>query len=145
MAKTPIAPDKLKALLPTSIGGWQRTAVESTGAGGVGSQAEGTYTSGDKSFRLKIVDMAALGALAGLGSAMGVTSDREDADGYEKTGTVDGHMQLEQWSRGSSSGKFSVMVGNRFMVEADGSAGSIDELKAAVAAVSPDALEDLAG
>lgn len=144
-SKTPVAPDKLKQLLPSAIGSWQRTALESSGAGGVGSQAEGTYTSGDKSFQLKIVDMAALGALAGIGSAMGVTSDREDADGYEKTGTVDGHMQTEKWSKGSSSGKFGVMVGNRFMIEAEGSVGSIDELKAAVAAIDVDALEGLGG
>ena len=37
------------------------------------------------------------------------------------------------------------MVANRFMIEAVGDANSIDDLKAAVAAVDQGKLEDLAG
>lgn len=142
--KTPaIAADKLQALLPGSIGSYQRTATEANAIGGMGSSAEGTYTAGGNSFQLKIADLNALGALAGIGSAMGVSQSRQDADGYEKTGTVDGHMQSEKWRSGAHSGKFSIMVGNRFLIEADGSAASIDELKAAVAAVDQSALASL--
>jgi len=80
-----------------------------------------------------------------MGAALGVEQSREDEDGYEKTGTVDGQMQTESWSKSGSSGKFGRMVAERFLVEADGSAGSIDELKAAVATIDPDDLEDLVG
>ncbi len=139
----PIDPSKLQALLPASVGGYTRTAVEANGVGGLGASADGTYTAGDKSFHLKVTDMAAMGALAGLGSAMGVSQSKQDAEGYSRTGTVDGHMQTEEW-RNSGSGKFGVVIGNRFMVEADGQAGSIDELKAAVAAIDPGALAGLA-
>jgi hypothetical protein len=139
----PVPMAKLQELLPTSIGSYQRTAVEASGAGAMGSQAEGTYGSGDKSFHLKVIDMSALGALAGIGAATGVEQSREDADGYEKTGVVDGQMRSEKWNRSSSSGKYSVVVGNRFMIEADGNAGSIDELKAAVAKVDQAALAGL--
>ena len=75
---------------------------------------------------------------------MGVQQSREDADGYERTGTVNGQMQTESWNKSSGRGKFGVMVGNRFMIEADGSAGSIDELKAAVATVDQGNLLSLA-
>ena len=34
---------KAQALLPASIGSYQRTAIESTGMGAVGSEAEGTF------------------------------------------------------------------------------------------------------
>jgi hypothetical protein len=74
---------------------------------------------------------------------MGVQQSKEDADGYDRTATVDGQIQTEAWSRSGSSGKYGTTVANRFMVEASGSAGSIDELKAAVAAVDEGALEDL--
>lgn len=141
--KPAVEPAKLQALLPTAIGGYQRTALEATSLGGMGSEANGTYTAGDKSFRLKVTDMAAMGAIAGIGGALGVSQTREDAEGYERTGTVDGRMQSEKW-RKSGSGSFSVVVGNRFMVEAEGSAGSIDELKAAVASVNEATLVGLA-
>ena len=127
-------------LLPAAIGSYQRTAVEANALGGMGSEAEGTYTSGSNSFRLKITDMAAMGALAGIGSAMGVQHSQQDANGYEKTGTVDGAIQNESWHSDSHSGKFGRVVAKRFMIEADGSAASIDELKAAVAQIDPGAL-----
>lgn len=134
-AKAAVPAAALQALLPASLAGYQRTASEAMAMAGAGSSAEGTYTAGDNSFRLKITDMAALGALAGLGSAMGVEVNRQDGDGYEKTGTVDGHMQSEEWRSGERRGKFMVIVGDRFSIEAEGTAASIDELKAAVAAV----------
>ena len=87
--------------------------------------------------------MAALGSIAAMGSAMGVSSSKSDANGYEKAGTVDGHMQTEEWHKDSHSGKFGVMLANRFSVEAEGNAASIDELKAAVATIDQGALEKL--
>jgi len=132
--KPPIPAAQLAALLPPAIGAYQRTATESNGAGVVGSTAQGTYAAGDRSFTLRIVDMAALGALAGMGSAMGVEQSRSDSTGYEKTGTVDGHMQTEAWRPADHSGKFGKVMG-RFSVEAEGSAESVDELKAAVETV----------
>ena len=131
----PVDVARMQALLLPAIGSYQRTAVESTGMGAVGSQAEGTYTAGPNSFQLRIIDMSALGALAGLGSAMGVQHSREDADGYDRTASVDGQMQSEAWSKSGHNGKFGVIVANRFMIEADGTAASIDELKAAVATI----------
>ena len=142
-AQAAVAPAAMSALLPTAIGGYQRTAVESAGAGNIGGSAEGTYTAGDKSFRLRLIDMNGLGALAGLGAAFGVEQSREDANGYERTGSVNGQMQTEEWHK-DGRGKFAVTLANRFMIEAEGQAGNIDELKAAVAAVDQSALAALA-
>lgn len=143
--KPAVEPSKLQALLPAAVAGYQRTATEANGLGGMGSEASGTYEVGGKSFRLKVTDMAAMGAIAGIGSAMGVTQSREDANGYERTGTVDGRMQSEKWNKATSSGSFSIVVANRFMIEAEGSAASIDELKGAVASVDQSALKGLGG
>ena len=142
--KSPAAdPAKLAALLPASVGAYQRTATESAALGGMGANAEGTYSAGDKSFKLTVTDMSAMGALTGLGAAMNVQQSREDADGYERTTTVDGQIQTEAWNKTSGSGKFSRTIANRFTVQAEGSAASIDELKAAVASIDPDDLNDL--
>lgn len=140
----PVAGSALQALLPAALGTYQRTAVESAAVGQMGSNAEGTYKAGDKTIRLEITDMAALGGLAGIASAMGVEQSREDADSYERTTTVNGQMQTEEWNKTTSRGKFGTMVAGRFMVEAKGEAGSIDELKAAVAAIDPGQLAALA-
>lgn len=141
----PVSAAQMQAMLPGSIGAYQRTATESAAMGQMGSQASATYESGPHRFTLKIVDMSAMGALAGMGAALGVEQSREDAESYERTQTVDGQMRTEAWNKGSNTGKFGVIVSNRFLIEADGSAANIDELKSAVATVDQEELEDLAG
>ncbi|MBT2185754.1 Yip1 family protein [Sphingobium nicotianae] len=138
-----VAPDALQALLPGAIGGYQRTAVESQRVGPA-SNAEGTYEASGKSFKLKVSDMTVVGAIAGMATAFGVEQNREDGDSYEHTTTKDGNLTIEKWDRGDSSGTFSTMVGKRFMIEAEGEAGSIDELKAAVATIDLGKLASLA-
>lgn len=112
--------------------------------GAVGSNAEGTYTAGDKTIHLTVTDMAALGGIAGMAGAMGVEQNREDANGYERTTTVDGQIRVEKWNPSEGRGKFGTMVGGRFMIEASGEVGSIDELKAAVNAIDAGQLAALA-
>jgi len=129
------APSALQALLPASIGNYARTSVESAAAGPGGTRAQGTYESGDKRIELSVHDMAALGAMASLGGAFGVESNKEDADGYERTSTKGGNLVVEKWNKTNGEGSFTTMVGKRFMIEAEGQAGSIDELKAAVASI----------
>lgn len=140
----PLAPSQLSPLLPGSIGAYARVAISST-AMGMGSQAEATYEAGDQRFDLRVIDMAAMGGLAGIASAMGVEHTEEDADGYERVYKDGDRMVTEEWSKSGSSGKYGVILGDRFMVEAEGDAGSIDELKAAVATVDAGKLQGLAG
>lgn len=143
-APKPVDMAALQALLPASIGAYQRTSIESAGVGGVGSKAEAVYQNGDKQIRLEIVDIAGLGAVAGIAGAMGVEQSREDANGYERTTTVNGAIQTEKWNKTNQSGSFGTQVAGRFMVQAEGEAGSIDELKAAVAGIDRGKLESLA-
>lgn len=140
----PIDVAQLQALLPASIGAFQRSSVESTGVGGIGSTAEASYKNGDKTLNVRIVDMAAMGAVAGIVGSLGVEQNREDENGYERTRTVDGAIQTEKWEKKASRGSFGTMVAGRFMIEAEGDAGSIDELKAIVAGIDRGKLESLA-
>lgn len=141
-----VAPDALQGLLPDSISGYRRTSIESQsmGAAGVGgSNAEARYEAGDKNFRLSITDTSALGGLAAMGAALNVQSNKQTADGYEKTSTIDGRLVNERWSN-DGNGEFGMMIKNRFMVQAEGKVASIDELKGAVAAVGLGKLEAMA-
>jgi hypothetical protein len=142
-----VDPAVLKTYLPDSVGGLPRTEVsaQSAGAAGLGAaNAEGVYTKGDSRITLTVTDLAGAGAMAAMASAMGVQTERQTATGYEKVGTVNGRMTTEEWDRDSKSGKFGVLVANRFMIQAEGSGTSIDALKAAVAAVGPDRFEGMA-
>lgn len=146
-AVSAVPADTLKALLPASVAGFNRTSVESSsgGVGGIqGSNAQGEYTKGDATFTLNVTDMAAAGGLAGMAGAFNVSSNRETATGYEKMGKVDGRMTTENYDRSSRTGEYSVLVANRFMVQAQGSNVSMDELKAAVGAVGLGRLDGLA-
>lgn len=139
-----VAPADLQALLPASIGAYRRIAVESVRAG-PGSQAEATYEAGDRRFTLKVADMAFLGAMAGMAGTLGVEANKEDADGYERATTRDGNLIVEKWDRSAEDGRYATMVDKRFLIEAEGKAGSIDELKAAVATISTGKLAALGG
>jgi hypothetical protein len=140
-------PEVLKAYLPASVAGFDRTEVEAStgGVGGLqGSGVTGRYARGDASLRLEVTDLGAAGAFAGMASAFNVKSSKETATGYEKVGKVDGRYTQESYDRDSRHGEYSVLVGDRFMVEASGDGVSIDELKAAVGAVGIQRLEALA-
>lgn len=140
-------PEVLKAYLPGAVAGYSRTGVsaESGGAGGMGaSTAKGTYQRGDATMNLSVVDMGATGALAGMAGAFNVQSSHEENGRYEKIGKVDGRMTTESYDRNSKHGEYSVMVADRFMVQAEGDNVSIDELKAAVGSMNVGRLEGLA-
>jgi hypothetical protein len=142
-----LSPEALRNLLPASLGAYRRVEISSAGAdtGGIGgARAEARYDNGDSSITLELTDMAAVGALSALGTAFNAQSSRETETGYEKTGVVDGKLVTESWDRQSGSGSYSVIVANRFMVEANGSAPGIDALKQAVDAVGIGKLEALA-
>jgi hypothetical protein len=139
-----VSPDALQSMLPTSVAGFTRTTVSSQGgsaAGIGGSNAEGEYTLADKSFKLSVTDANAMGALATLGGALNVQSSKTTATGYEKTQMVGGRMVSEEWDNSDSHGKFTTMVGSRFIVAAEGSAPNIDTLKQAVATIDMGRLE----
>ena len=142
-----IDPEKLKALLPGDVAGAPRTDVSSTSAGAAGfdaSDAEATYQNGAARITLKVTDLAAAGGFVAIAGAMNVQSDHVTSNGYEKVSTINGRLTTEKYDTPSKSGEYSVIVSNRFSVEADGSGVDMGALKAAVAAVGPDRLEALA-
>jgi hypothetical protein len=142
-----IDPNVLKNMLPDNVAGAPRTEISAVTAGAAGmggSDAEATYQNGDAHITLKVADIAAAGGLAALAGAVNVQEDKETATGYEKVNTINGRLTTEEYDNQSKSGKYSVMVASRFVISADGSGVTMDQLKAAVAAVGPDRLEALA-
>jgi hypothetical protein len=139
--------DQLKGMLPASLPGYARgdVSADSGGVGGLqGSSAEATYTKGDARITLKVSDIAAAGAMATLGGALGVNSEHQTATGYEKVHMDGGKMVSEKWDSQSKSGDYTVMVASRFAIEAEGSGADMADLKAAVQSIPADRLASLA-
>jgi hypothetical protein len=142
-----IDPNLLKAMLPDNVGGAPRTEISAVTAGSAGlggSDAEATYQNGDVHITLKVADIAAASGFGAMAGALNVQEDKETATGYEKVQTINGRLTTEKYDNQSKSGEYSVLVGGRFVISADGNGVPIDTLKAAVAAVGPDRVAALA-
>jgi len=138
--------DTLKGLLPGGVAGYSRTSLQtnSGGAGGMSmATASGDYEKNGSRFSLSVTDMGGMAGLAAMANAVDAQSSEETASGYKKAGKVNGRMTIEEWDRDAKSGQYSVIVGNRFTVEAQGNAENVDALKQAVGAVNLTALESL--
>lgn len=143
----PVDPAALKAMLPERLGGYTRSSLEtsSMGAGSVGgAQASAAYALGDRVINVELTDMAAMGALAGMGAALNINQEKETSDGFDRTRTENGQMVQEAWSNSSHSGHYKRMVGGRFMISVDGQADSFDTLKTMGASFSESQLASLA-
>jgi hypothetical protein len=141
-----LAPASLKDLLPASVGGYARGDV-STGLGpepGM-AKARARYVKGTSAFVLEVTDLGAIGAVGAAAEARGVESVRRTATGYEKITTAAGRMVTEEWDTASRSGRYSIVAADRFAISAEGSADTVDVLKAAVETVNAARLRALAG
>lgn len=140
-----LTPDRLKPFLPDTLMGMPRTEMNAERNGAMGmqiSQADATYANDDgRSVRLQITDTGSAKGLLGLASWAGVEGEHQTSNGYEKTYRQDGRLVHEKWN--GSDGEFAVVLGDRFTVEVDGTASSIDDLKTALAQVNLGGLEAL--
>lgn len=138
----------LKALLPESLGSFRRNSAsgERTAMGGMNvSVAEGDYDDGGAgSIRLKITDLGGAGLmLAGVAAWSMVEIDRESDNTRERSGKLDGRPFHERFNNRDRSGEFALVVGQRFMVEAQGHQVDLGTLKGAVTAVNLAKLESM--
>ncbi|TAE54428.1 MAG: transposase [Bacteroidetes bacterium] len=138
---------ELKELLPSRTGGLAQTNSEGQTAGSMGftiSQANAEYEEGDKRISISIVDAAGTGAVVmGMAAWTMTTVDRESSDGYERTGTFEGHKSYEKYDKGSESASLSLFIANRFIVSVDGSKVSMDDVKGAAKDINLRKLEGL--
>jgi hypothetical protein len=108
------------------------------------TEAHAQYGGADgRSLTLEVTDMGTAKGLMAMAGRMAPEGEKSTDHGYEKTYTTDGRLTHEAWDERSGSGEYSVIVGQRFTVKANGNAGSIDDLKEAVASVDLGKLEAL--
>jgi hypothetical protein len=142
-----LAPDQIKSFLPESLGNLKRTSSSAQRNNAMGmqiSEATAEY-SGDNNqhITLEVTDTGGAKGFMAMAAAMAPEEEKETDHGYEKTYTADGNMVHEAWDTQSKSGEYSVVLGKRFTVKANGNVDSIDQLKQAVTSVDMSKLESL--
>jgi hypothetical protein len=142
-----LAPDRLKAFVPQTLGGLPRTelSVERNGALGIQvATANGEFSDGSgRNLRLEITDSGGASGLMALAGWATLEQERETSSGYERTRKENGRMVHEEWNRDGGSGEYGVVLGERFLVKVAGNASSVDDLKSAVAGLDLAGLEAL--
>lgn len=142
-----VAPETLKSFVPAAIDGMARKEISSSSAAAMGLESQtvtAAYEAGERRITLTITDLGGAGALAAMAGAFNVKAS-EEADGrYSRVGKVDGRMTAESYDSNSGESEYSVLVGDRFMVQASGEKVPVDRLKSAVADIGLDRLAALA-
>jgi hypothetical protein len=140
-----LPPDRLKPFIPETLAGMPRTEFSAERNNAMGmqiSEARATFADeAGRSVRLQITDAGTAKGLLGLANWAGVEGEKQSDSGYEKTYRADGRLIHEAWH--GDSGEYTVVVSDRFTVQVEGNAGSIDQLKEAVADLDLSGLEDL--
>jgi signal transduction histidine kinase len=143
----PVDQTLLKAMLPEAIGNMKRNKFEAEKVAMANfklSKAEAGYSDDQgQSANLTITDAGGAAPFAMLAAWALIEQERETDDGYEKMGKVDGRAVHEKYNKKTRDGEYSVVVANRFLVEAQGHQIDMDTLKQAVTGIGLDKLEAL--
>jgi hypothetical protein len=114
----------LKALLPDTLPGMQRTNAEGSSQqalGMKGSQATGDYQGqGGARAQIKIVDAAAVSGLINVAQSFVANTASESDSGYEKQANVGGRLVHEKYDNNSKHGELNAIVAKRFTVDVTG-------------------------
>jgi hypothetical protein len=142
-----LAPDQIKAFLPDSLGGLKRISTSAQRNHAMGmqiSEATAEYA-GDhgQHITLEVTDTGGAKGFIAMATAMAPEEEKETDHGYEKTYSADGHLIHEEWNSQSRYGEYSVVMGKRFTVKANGNVDSIEQLKQAVASIDLGKLESM--
>lgn len=142
-----LAPDRLKSFVPDELAGLNRSSIAAERSGAMGLQvstANATYTNDQgREVRLEITDAGNAKGLLGLASWAGVEGEREENGRREKTFREDDRLMHEEWDSNANRGQYVVVVGDRFTVKVEGTAGSVGELRDAAEELDLNGLADL--
>src|SRR5690606_4391264 len=137
---------QLKAFLPGTLGGLDRQALSANRQAAMGmqvSEASATYADDAQRVEIEVTDLVALGGMMAMATAFGGESESESESGYERTYVRDGQRIHERWDATSGYGEYSVLVGDRFQVEASGQVADMGQLKRMVGSMDLDGLARL--
>jgi hypothetical protein len=137
----------LKAMLPDSVAGMQRTNAAGSNEQALGvktSNATGDYQgSGDARLHIKIADVSGVSGLLGLAGAFGQKTDSESDSGFEKDTTIGGRQFHEKFQKAGKHGEVTTIVAQRFEVDVTGDGTDIGALEQAAGSIDFARLESM--
>ena len=144
----PVQLDVLKPMLPDKFAGLPRTGQRSDRSGVAGLMAakvEGEYGSEGKNATLVVTDTGGAAGLMGLAAwaALGASTESEDDNRIERMRRDGKRMVHEEISKKGGQNKYSVILSDRFVVEARGTGVDFDTLKSSVASLDLGKLESM--
>ena len=141
----PVSFKSLQEVLP-AIDGWEKgeTEGETMSSPVKFSQATTSYSKGDARIEVKVVDTA-MSQLLTMPYQMFLLANysKESSKGYEKATKIGGYPGWEKWDSEAKRAELGVLVGQRFLVTADGN--DVESAKAVQDVVSKMDLGKLAG
>jgi hypothetical protein len=142
----PIGIEQLKPFVPDTFAGLARRSLNTEKSGVAAlmvSKARAAYSdAAEKRVTLEISDSGSASGLMSLASWATLREEREDDNGSERTHKVGGRLVHEKASRGGAN-EFSIVLGDRFVVAAQGTGVTLAELKNAVSGLDLRGLESL--
>jgi hypothetical protein len=114
--------EKLIALLP-EVDGWTRSKPkgEQVSVGGAMSHAKAEYQRGYASIDLEITDSSFNQlVLSPFTMFLAAGYSERTGNGYSKSSAVAGHPGFERWNDDAHRGEVTVVIANRFIVQATG-------------------------
>jgi Yip1 domain len=143
----PMDIDQLKPFIPATFAGMPKTSgnAEKTGMAGLMiSKAEAVYSDeAQKRVTLEVSDTGGASGLLGLAGWAGVQGEREDDNGFERTGKENGRLVHEKGSKQGGDNEFTIVLGDRFIVSAKGQGVELAALKTAVSGLDLAKLESM--
>lgn len=119
----PVDFEKLTALLPAAPDGWQASKPEgqTISTPVANSNADATYTKGNLSVKVQIVDTAASPLLMGpLTMIAGMGVNERSSSGYKRSSTVNGQLHYEELNSDDKHAEMTNLVNKRFIVKCEG-------------------------
>jgi hypothetical protein len=140
--------DQIKAFIPETLDGLPRassSAERNTTLGIQVSTARASYhdEKATRTLDLEISDLGGAKGFAALAGWAAQESEKQTDTGYEHIYHDGDRIISEKWDHQSNRGTYAVVLGQRFSVKLQGSAGSMDELKELVSGLDLAGLEAL--
>jgi hypothetical protein len=143
-----LEPERLRGFVPDTLANLPRRSIavqRSSPLGFMTSQANAEYGSEDGSARiqLEIFDAAGAAGIMAMAGWAGTESESEGNGRRERVYSEGGRSIREEWDSNSNSGRYEVLLGQRFIASVDGSGVTAEQLKAALAQIDLAQLERL--
>lgn len=130
----PVERQALADVIPESLGGIDRSSIESAREGAMGftvTHAEADFNGEESNYSMKITDLAGIPMIGMFATWAMAEIDRESETEIERTFTHEGNRAYEKFNSASNSGETSVLV-NGFLVEISGRNVTRDQIQDAL-------------